>query len=62
MEEMRKITVRLPAKMFARVKSETGETNAGVLRLALEALVRSAQRGGTADSPDRSGISSTGAD
>jgi hypothetical protein len=43
MKQMRKVTVRLPAKLFDRVKADTGETNAGVLRLALENLVRTAE-------------------
>ena len=43
MEEMRKITVRAPAETFNRLKASTGETNSGVLRLALENLVRYAE-------------------
>jgi hypothetical protein len=43
MEEMRKITVRVPAEMFNRLKASTGETNSGVLKLALDRLVRDAE-------------------
>ena len=43
MEEMREITVRVPAEMFDRLKASTGKTNSGVLKLALENLVRDAK-------------------
>ena len=42
MEQMRKITVRVAAEMFNRLKASTGQTNSGLLKLALENLVRDA--------------------
>lgn len=59
MEEMRKVTVRLPAKMFAQIKAETGQTNAGVLRLALETLLKQAARRRMEDPSSDDGVSQT---
>jgi hypothetical protein len=47
MEEMKRISVRLPAEQFDRVKREIGGTNANVLTRALEALVADAKRLGS---------------